>query len=222
MGEKRACKRRGNASQGAAARDYRKYKMTRADLAIGYGIGLLGGTLVIQFKDFLEAFSSSVSAGKNVPDAIRDSWQDMRDAYGEGAFMTVELKRILDSMKNNIRIEASLYDLAERSGLEDIMTFADVFAVITEKGGDIRQVINDTRNLIHEKIETEQRIASSLSSAKKELYLLAVLPVPVLLILDGGILTKDAEVASLVSKSIALVMFVAAIALGRKITNIEA
>ena len=136
--------------------------------------------------------------------------------------MTVELKRILDSMKNNIRIEASLYDLAERSGLEDIMTFADVFAVITEKGGDIRQVINDTRNLIHEKIETEQRIASSLSSAKKELYLLAVLPVPVLLILDGGILTKDAEVASLVSKSIALVMFVAAIALGRKITNIEA
>jgi len=180
-------------------------------------------TLLLQFKDFLESFSSSISAGRNVPDALRDSYKDLKEGNGEEAFMTCEVGRILSAMENNIPVRHSLYDLAERSGLEDIRTFADVFSVIADKGGDIRQVVNDTRNVINDKIETEQRIASLLSSGKHELAILLVLPLIVTLVMDsGGITSSATKGQNITIKTVCLIIFLIAALLGRRFVRIKA
>ena len=179
--------------------------------------------LLLQFKDFLESFSSSISAGRNITDAMRDSDKDLREGIGVEGLMTCEVERILSAMENNIPIRYSLYDLAERSGLEDIRTFADVFSVIADKGGDIRQVVNDTRNVINDKIETEQRIASLLSSGKHELTILLIMPLVVTLVMDyGGITSSIAKGQNLIIKTVCLGIFLIAALLGRRIVRIKA
>ena len=56
-------------------------------------------------------------------------------------------------MYNNIPIEALLSNFAQRSGVEDIENFANVFATCYRKGGNIKEIIKNTAEIIGDKIE---------------------------------------------------------------------
>ena len=77
-----------------------------------------------QFKDLLESLSASYSAGRNTPDAFQDACNDMISIYGEESDIVRELELICTGLNNNINIEVLLTDFAERSGLDDVMSFA--------------------------------------------------------------------------------------------------
>ncbi|MBQ6031098.1 MAG: hypothetical protein IJL31_06275, partial [Oscillospiraceae bacterium] len=58
-------------------------------------------TLNSQFRDFLEAFNTSIGAGKNVVDSFHAVYDDMRIQFEEDAFIVKELEVILSGMANN-------------------------------------------------------------------------------------------------------------------------
>ena len=178
--------------------------------------------LLLQFKDFLEALSGSYSAGKNTLAALQDSLVDLERMYGENEDMVQELREILSAYQNGQAIEGSLYDLAERSGLEDIRSFADVFDTCNCKGADMRRIINDTRMIIIEKIEMEQSIRTLLNPGKSELYLMMILPLAMILMMNGvGLIPDGTEKINLIVKSIGLAVFGIAFLIGWKLTNIK-
>ena len=178
--------------------------------------------LLLQFKDFLESLSASYSAGKNTLSALQDSLTDLERMYGEDEDMVHELREILSDYQNGREIEDSLYDLAERSGLEDIRSFADVFDTCNRKGADMRKIINDTRRVIIEKIEMEQSIRTLLSPGKSELYLMMILPLAMILVMNGGGLIPDgAGTTNLIVKSVGMLVFGIAFLIGWKITEIK-
>lgn len=178
--------------------------------------------LLLQFKDFLEALSASYSAGKNTLTALQDSLVDLERMYGENEDMVRELREILSAYQNGQTIEGSLYDLAERSGLEDIRSFADVFDTCNCKGADMRRIINDTRQIIIEKIEMEQSIRTLLNPGKSELYLMMILPLALILVMNGvGLIPDGVGKINLIVKSAGLVIFGIAFLIGWKLTNIK-
>ena len=180
--------------------------------------------LLLQFKDLLESLTSSYAKGKNTLDSFRDAWGDLEQIYGERADITTELAIIVTGMENNIKVEDLLTNFAQRSGLEDIASFADVFRVSLRQGANIQDIIASTRDVINDKIEIEMEIQTIIAGNKNELNIMMIMPLVILVSIGG--LGSDMTAASntpvnVVIKLIALGMFYLAYYLGRKFTNIK-
>ena len=180
--------------------------------------------LRLQFRELLEAVSTSIGSGNNVVNSFMSAYQDLGLIYSEDAFIIQELKIILDSFANNIPIESTLKDFAQRSGIQDIQNFADVFETCYGAGGDIKDVIKSTYDIISEKMEIEMDIATTITSSKTELTTMTFMPI----VLIGLIKLSNPESAAnytttsgIISTTIAAVMFVAAYYVGRRVMDIK-
>ncbi len=179
--------------------------------------------LRIQFKDLLESLSASYSAGRNTPDAFADALSDMISIYESGSDIVKEIQIICAGLANNIQIEMLLLDFAERSGLDDVLSFANVFEACNRQGSDMKRIVSDTRNIINDKIEIEMEIETMLSGNKNELNIMMVMPVVIVLSLSsmgGGTIVSN-EIENVVIKIICLGIFGIAYIIGRKIVAIK-
>ena len=180
--------------------------------------------LLMQFKDLLEALTSSYSAGKNTLEAFIDAREDLGQVYGEENDIVKELSIIVGGMKNNINIEELLLNFAQRSGLDDIQNFADVFRVAIRQGANIKDIIFSTRDIISDKIEIEMEINTMLAGNKNELNIMMVMPLIIIVSIKGmgtGMTATDNTPLNIHIKLIALGMFFLAYYLGKKITSIK-
>lgn len=178
--------------------------------------------LVIQFRDMLESVSASLGSGRNVKDAFLGAYEEMQSQFGERAEIVEELYLIKIGMDSNVEMETLLEDFAKRSHDENVRNFADVFREANKRGGNIRKIIFETKNVISEKITVEQDIQTVISGKKNELNIMMVLPLIVVNQTKAmqGSNPADAVFQFLV-KLAAFFMFIAAYLIGRKMMKIE-
>lgn len=177
----------------------------------------------LQFKDLLETLTSSYSAGSNTRTAFSDAVADMTDIYGEDADIVTELQIIVAGMNSNINIEDLLNNMALRSGIDDVESFANVFEISIRQGTNIKDIIFSTRQVINDKIDMEMQIETLLTANKNELNVMLVMPFVVMLALSGmGDITIVANTPiNIITKIICIGIFVGAYLLGRKIVDIK-
>ena len=213
------------------------FKLPLLSAAAGIGAGILiqkyygaylcekrKNTLLLQFRDMLESLTSSYSSGKNTNGAFADAYGDMVQIYGEKADIAQELKIILTGVNSNMNVEALLADFADRSELTDVKSFADVFEVSVKQGGNIKDIISATRDIISDKIEIEMEIGTLLAGNKNELNIMMIMPLIIMVSMEGmgGDMTITGNSAlNIFIKLLALGMFAAAYAFGKKITDIK-
>ena len=134
--------------------------------------------LTLQFKDALYSLSSAVGAGNSVERAIPIVLEDMERQYVDpDTYIIQELTLICSKLSLNQNIEDLFRDLAERSGIEDIRTFANIFEISKLTGGNIMQIILHTSNIITQKIETSNEIETLLAEKKMEQKVMIVMPI---------------------------------------------
>ncbi|MCR5105434.1 MAG: kinase [Eubacterium sp.] len=136
--------------------------------------------LISGFKEMLESLATSFGSGKNANEAFQEAIMDLSCTYPKGSDILNELKLIVDGMNNNRTMEQMMRDFGERSGLEDVMNFTDVFVETSRQGGDMSQIINDVRNVINEKIDTEREIKELMSQGANDFRIM--LPMPILIL----------------------------------------
>lgn len=177
--------------------------------------------LLLQFKDMLDSLNTSYSVGKTTQSAFKDAYKDMELQYGEQSHICLELNRINIGLTNVSTIEELLMDFAERSGLDDIKTFADVFYAINRRGGNIKTVIGETKSIICDKIEIEQEIKTITSSSTNSLYIIMCMPILIVPMMSGFMDTGGSGLVDILTKIAAIFIFVIAFVIGKKITNIK-
>lgn len=180
--------------------------------------------LKLQFRELLDALSTSLGSGKNVMDAFKSAYDDLSIIYSEEAAIIQELSIINDGIHNNVDVEKSLMDFGLRSGIEDIESFANVFETCYRKGGNIKDVIKNTQQIITEKMEVEMEIQTVVAASSNEQMIMTVLPIGLIAIIKmmspefaGNFVTP----VGLIATTIAIVMFVAAYFVGKKILAIK-
>ena len=177
--------------------------------------------LRVQFRDLLESLSNSYTVGMTANRAFHAAYSDMVVEHGADAYITKELQLICSAHDNQgIEIKDLLNDFSVRSGLDDVKSFAGVFDVSSNLGGDVAKVIRETRDMISDKIEIELEIQTMVTGQRNQLNVLAVMP------LVMSILTRsfgDGSVNALVIgvKLFALAIFVFAYWWGTKIVDIK-
>lgn len=177
-----------------------------------------------QFRDMLEAISTSLSAGRNVPESFAAVYEDLKNQYEEDAFILKELHVINDGLANAINIEELLTDFGRRSGCEDILDFASVFEICYRKGGNIRDTIRNTYDILSDKMAITEEIETVVTGSKSEQSMMLVMPV----LLIGMIKLSSPDFAAnfatangIAATTVALGLFVLSYFIGRKVLDIK-
>lgn len=107
--------------------------------------------LNLQFRDMLSSLTTVLDTGSNVSDAFLSVREDLRVQYDEDAYILQELNIIIAGSNNGLNIEDLIYDLGLRSGIDDIKDFAEVFKITYRKGGNFKEIIKNTNEIISER-----------------------------------------------------------------------
>lgn len=181
--------------------------------------------LTMQFKDMLYSLSSAVSSGNSIENAITLAKYDMINQYGENVFIVEELELMISKIATNQNIEEMFADFAERSGIEDIKTFADIFEVSKRTGGDLVKIIRQTTDIIADKVSIEMEMDTMLSGKKMEQKVVTAMPVLLTLFMtyttDGFMDTMFTTLKGNIASTIALGLVVIGALWSSSITNIE-
>lgn len=177
--------------------------------------------LRLQFRDMLESLSNSYTVGMTASRAFHNAYNDMITEHGKDALITKELQLICAMHDGQgVEIKDMVLDFANRSGLDDVRSFASVYDVATDLGGDIGKVIRETRDMIGDKIEIELEIQTMVTGQKNQLNILAVMPL-LMAFLTKTFSTGEQTTLVIIVKLVALVLFVFAYWLGTRIVDIK-
>lgn len=140
--------------------------------------------LSMQFKEAISSLASSLAAGQSIENAFRDVLRDLKLLYTDDqTYIIKEFNLINRRVENGEIIERAIDDFANRSDLDDIRNFADVFITCKRTGGDLVEVIKRTADIITDKIEIQQDIKVLISQKKFESKIMAVAPLGIILFL---------------------------------------
>ena len=177
-----------------------------------------------QFRDMLEAFNTSLGAGKNVNDSFFSVYEDLKIQYPEDAFILKELEVVISAIHNNVAIETVLDDLGDRSGNDDIKSFANVFKICYHKGGNIKDVIRNTREILSDKMEISEDIETLVTSNKLEQNIMTVMPVALIGLIkmtSPDFAANFVSPAGILSTTIGIVIFIVAYFIGKAVLDIK-
>lgn len=149
----------------------------------------------------------------------------MRMQYGQDALITGELRYMSSCLSLNVPLEQLLYDFANRSGLEDVRSFCEVFTFAKRSGGDFIKIIHMTADRISEKNELMEAIRTEIAGKRMEQKLMNLMPLFILLYVDvsfGGYLDGlYHNTFGVLVMTICLVVYLGAYLLSEKIMLIE-
>lgn len=132
--------------------------------------------LEIEFREVILSVSSNLQAGYSVENAFQESYRDIVLLYGKESVMAKELRLIFRKLSNNEQLESALTDLADRSSVQDIRDFADIFQIAKRGGGDMRGIIANTADIIGDKQEVRREIETVISEKKLEQQIMRYIP----------------------------------------------
>ena len=177
-----------------------------------------------QFRSFLDALSVSLSSGMNTRESLSNAYNDLKVEYGEDAYICDEVREMISGLDNNIPLEDMIEFFGERSGIDDIASFGMVFKVCYRVGGNLKDVVRRTNDIIGEKMEINEEIKTALSSNKTQFSAMMVIPVVMVLMLrfmSSDFAKSFATSAGVIAMTIAIAIFFAAYLIGNKIMDIK-
>lgn len=177
-----------------------------------------------QFRDMLEAFATSLGSGRNVTDSFIATYDDLGNQYESTAYIIQELFIINTGIANGLAVEDVLRNFGARSGCEDIENFANVFEICYRRGGNIRDTVRNTCDIISDKMSIMENIETIVTSSKSELKLMLIFPIMMIMLMKGtspDFAANFATPAGIASTTVALLFVVVAYVLGSKILDIK-
>lgn len=175
---------------------YPFYKLLWLSLLLGVVVGIIATfvarnwrrerrllLLRMQFNDMLVSMSVSLRAGGTMLKALEDARKDLALVYQEDSDIISEIDIILGGFHNAIPLSQCFSEFAQRCQLEDVQSFASVYATIEGKSSRANDIIRDTQQLIASKTEVEMEIHTLMTSANLEAYLMLIVCPVILFIL---------------------------------------
>ncbi|MCD7922002.1 MAG: hypothetical protein LUG27_06145 [Clostridiales bacterium] len=180
--------------------------------------------LTRQFRDMLDGLTTSLGAGNNVVDSLYAAYHDLQIQYEEDALILKEMEVIIAGVQNNVPIEDLFYDFGTRSNIDDIKSFAEVFRVSYRKGGNIRDIIQNTYTILNDKLEIREDIETIVTSGKTEQNLMIVMPIILIALIkfmSPEFAANFATATGVFSTTVAIICFIVAYFIGKMILDIR-
>jgi tight adherence protein B len=178
-----------------------------------------------QFKECLQSVAGALQAGMSMENAWKDAEKDMVRFLGKDADMTKELIRMNRRVACNEPLEKLMLEFSERSGIEDVQSFCQIFQFAKRGGGDLNSIIQNTYLRIADKVELEREIETAMAAKKMEQKIMSIMPLMILLYI--GFTSSEflaalyGNLTGVIVMTVCLVLYLLSIRLGEKIVRIE-
>lgn len=140
--------------------------------------------LSVRFREAIGILSGYISAGSSVENAFASATGELEKLFGKRADITAEFSGISMLVRLNRPVGDALQDFADRSGLQDIQNFAEVFIIAGKTGGSLREIIERTATVLREKMAVAEEIVNMTASRRYEQKVMNVIPFFIILYLD--------------------------------------
>lgn len=141
--------------------------------------------LASQFKEGMVVLASALSAGYSIENALAAGEQELALLYGTEGLITREFAAMVQQIRTNRSVEQLLMDFADRSGLEDIQNFSEVFSVAKRSGGDLGGMMRHTADIIRDKMQVREEIVTLTASKQFEQKIMNLIPFFIVFYVDG-------------------------------------
>ncbi|MBO6149484.1 MAG: type II secretion system F family protein [Lachnospiraceae bacterium] len=181
--------------------------------------------LSLEFREAIISVQSALNAGYSVENAFIEAGRDMEKLYGREGLISREFTILTRRLRSNETLEKILTDLSDRSGIEDIRDFANVFSVAKRGGGDFTSIIRRAADTIGDKIEVRREIDTLMSSKRYENRIMEIVPFAIILYL--GFTSPDLisvlyhNVTGIAIMTVCLMLYGFAFYLAERIVSIE-
>lgn len=136
--------------------------------------------LNMEFRDGINSLSAAIAAGYSTEHAFDQAILDLKRMYLDDAMIVKEFIFLVNQIQMNITVEKALHDFGERSHIEDIISFAEVFATAKRTGGNLIEIIKTTSSIISNKLEVKREIITLIAAKKFEATIMKIVPAGIL------------------------------------------
>lgn len=136
--------------------------------------------MMVEFKDAMDSMVSALIAGYSMENAVSEAYRDLKPMYGPTP-MICELKNLQERIRLQEPLDKLLLEFGRRSRIEDILTFAQIYATARRSGGNLVKVMKRTADNIGEKMEIQREIQTMIAGKKVESFCMMVIPLLIIL-----------------------------------------
>ena len=181
--------------------------------------------LNLQFKDAMTALAAALEAGYSVENSFGEAVSDLKLMYEQKSDIIREFELMTKKLKVNIPVEDILMDFANRSGVEDIENFAEIFCAARRSGGNFIKVIRHTGKNIGDKIEVKREILTMMTGKRLEAKIMSLIPAGIIMYLwvfsPGYLDSLYGNLKGMVYMSVMLILYMVSYLLSVRIMQIQ-
>lgn len=181
--------------------------------------------LLNEFKDFLRVLKTFLEASYSVENAFVLSIKELTMLHGKESMMVNELKSMVSQLRINKPIDVVFKKFAEKTHIEDILDFSEVFIISKLHGGNISKIIGNTINVINDKIEVKIEIDTVTASKRFEQKLMNLLPFLIIIYMNisssSFLKPLYTTIEGRLLMTFALVVYYFSVKISKKILEIE-
>lgn len=139
--------------------------------------------LTMQFKDAMESLVAALGAGYSMEHGIGEARRDLSYMYQDSDLIMRELSQMEKRIQLRVSVEELLTELGERSGVEEIQNFAEIFVTARRSGGHLLQIMKQTADNISEKIQIQRQIQTMITGKQLEMRCMTAIPLAIIMYL---------------------------------------
>ena len=181
--------------------------------------------LKLEFRDLLDSLAASFAGGRHMREALQEAESELGNIYEGDDDIMMEVRGMLKRIDEGETDAAVIDSFAERTNIEDIRMFSQVFSTCRETGGDIITAMTEASSMLGDKIKIENEIRALTSQKKNEGMVISIMPVIIIIFLrmiaPDYVKVLYGNVLGIVLMTVALGATVFAYSMIRKITSID-
>lgn len=177
------------------------------------------------FRDLIAWMHTALRSGYSMENAVLEAAEQLEQSLGEENVLVEELHQMRHKMTLSVPVEQLFLDLAMRSRIEDIETFASVLIIAKRTGGNICEVLQNTWDIFCTRMDTMREIRAGVSSRRFEQNIMSIVPFGILIYVQISfpefLRGMYGNVIGVLFMSGCLATYLAAWVLGKKILEVE-
>ena len=181
--------------------------------------------LLTEFKDAIYIISTFLSAGYSPENSFRNSINEIKYLHGDSSYIATEITNICMGLNIGKTIEQGLNNFATRADLPDIDDFCEVYNIASKKGYNLTKVINNTCEIIREKIQITQDILAMTAQKRYEQNIMSFVPFFIIIYLNltskGFLNTLYTTLLGRIIMTISLAIYILSYKISQKILDIK-
>lgn len=142
---------------------------------------VLRDRMILEFQDFIYLLDGSLKSGKSFDNALIEIKFNLCNMYGDDALLGIELDKIIYWNKIGINYEKGFLLLEEEYQIGFFKEFGNILEITRNNGGNFKEVLDKTNNILSERLETDREIKTLLAKQRIEVLILRVIPFIMLL-----------------------------------------